>query len=145
MGLWLGQCLQSAKHAGNYVVATIGKRPSYGCHGKVAPLLWASTPCPPARSTIHFHISPLPVCLSVRPSVSLAATSPFPIFFVTFPASSYSSLPHLSFMPQWPPHRLQTGSERHATFEASWQDDWAEAGGTRRLNVTTQNPDIHAR
>lgn len=54
----LGQCLQSAKHAGNYAVATIGKRPSYGCHGKVGPLLWASTPCPSAISTIHFYISP---------------------------------------------------------------------------------------
>lgn len=79
---------------------------------------------------------------------SLATASPFPFFspcqfFVTFPASSYSSLPHLSFMPQWPPHWLQTGPERHATFGASSQDDWAEAGGTRRLNVTTQNPDIH--
>lgn len=93
----LGQCLQSAKHAGNYVVGTIGKKPSYGCHGKVGPLLWAGTPCPPALSTIHFHVSPLLLCLSVRPSVSprTGHCVSFPIFFSSFPIFLSPFLPPL--------------------------------------------------
>lgn len=120
---------------------------------KLAPCCELAHPAPQlSLQSISTSLHYCSVFLSVHLSLhALATASPFPFFFllpnffVTFPASSYSSLPHLSFMPQWPPHRLQTGPERHATFEASWQDDWAEAGGTRRLNVTTQNPDIYVR
>lgn len=133
-----------------------GKGPATVAMVKLAPRCELAPPaphfprCSTALSKIHLHISPLLLRLPVHPSVSPHAGHRFSssqfFFFCcchpfVFPASSFPSLPHLSFMPQWPPHGLQT--EPECDLHASSRADRPEAGGSTRPSITTQNPDIH--
>lgn len=112
-----------------WTVLIQGKRPIHGCHGKYAPLSRASSlilppPPPPLFTALHCSsprcfpshtLTSFLLFISNRfsPSSFLPKSNLFLPYLTPHPAPTHflASLPHLSFTPQWPPHRLQTGRE----------------------------------
>lgn len=100
------------------------------------------SPCVPPLSTTPLCVSLISLCYTICTQLLRLSAHFSSFLFSTFlPSTSSPSLPHVSFMPQWSPYRLQTGPE-HKTRRPSMHNGSGWMGQPRNTASSTHEPSI---